>query len=225
MDPCDIRGVLIMDSRGEGIQQELDDLGLKTQVSFYPGGGMVVSSLNALPLIASYKPDIVTIAASICDVTMKIRYSSNDRFGIKYRAIEEATTHFEEQLYRSHFNISTDFPNMKVNYATLIGVDLTDYNFKGLKHMSTVERNKYISQKVRHQDQDQLDMYVKTFNNIIAKLNRTRNVPTPWASNIIHKWYSGKPRTSYNLLTDGCHFSQKVKTEWAKKLLQSYKKI
>lgn len=214
-----------MDSRGEGIQEELDRLNLKTKVSYHPGAGMVVSTMHALPLITSFKPDIITIAASICDVTMKIRYSSDDKFGIKYRDIDEATAHFEDQLNRSYLTITNDFPNKKINYATLIGIDLADYNFTGLKHMSADDRTAYILTKTKHRDQDHLDSYIKSFNNIIAKLNRTRNVPTPWTGNIIHKWYAGKSCTCYNLLTDGCHFGKKVKEAWAKKIMQSYKKI
>lgn len=225
MDPTTINAILIMDSRGKGIETELTKLDLKTIVSFYPGGGMMVSCTNAIPLIRSKKPDLITVAGSICDITMKLYLSVNDRFGIKYHNEDEATAHFQNQLDRTYSLLEKEAPNSKINYATVIGIDLTDYNHRNLIYLNEEEYTEYRIHKVTHHDQATLDSYIRKFNGLIAQFNRQHHVPTPWTCNIVHKWYSGKHHNNYGLLTDGCHFGERVKMEWAKKMYQSYKKL
>lgn len=214
-----------MDSRGKGIQTELMKLDLKTKVSYYPGGGMLVSSMNAIPIIQAMKPELITVAGSICDVTMRLYLSDTDRFGIKYRNEEEATTHFQTQLDNSYKLLSEKAPQTKINFATLIGIDLTDYNHHNFRNLNAEELAEYKLNKTKHQDQEKLETYIRKFNNLIAQFNRAHAVPTPWTCNIVHKWYSGKHHNNYGLLTDGCHYGERARMEWAKKIYQSYKKL
>lgn len=224
-DPSDFQILVIMDSRGREIDSELSALDLRVNVRPYSGLGSVAAVKRAMSDSYGTNYDIITLATGICDITMVNSYGRGDRYILRKKTVEESLTYFKTQLEAAYKLAKNHFYNSKIHVATLVGLDLLDYNTPNLKLLSEDERRERQTTKTPHQSQDHLNSTIYEANHLIAQLNIDNDVPTPWTSNAVHRWYGGKHHNAYNLLSDGCHFNAKLRAAWAKKLYLSYKKF
>lgn len=219
-----IRPLLISDSRGKEIQQRLQKKGYPALVLVYPGKGIQLSTLAAIPKITEYNPNVITLVGSICDITYK--HHKEPKIRLRYEKVDELVKFYISQLKESISMIKTLRPNIQIQATTVIGLDLTDANTRGLRHKTGKDRHDYYQNKTQHPQQHIVDTAVNIINKEIAAINISNDIATPWTANAIH-FHKGKGKfvAKYDRLTDGCHLGEKAKENWVNQLVLSYKKI
>lgn len=224
-DPTTLNILIIMDSRGRDIDEELIRLDLKATVIVLPGFGLLASANRAVMSMPFTCYDIIILASGICDVTARNKKHCGDRYILKKSTSVEIVDHFSNQLRMAYDLLDNHFVNARVMIATLIGVDLKDYNQPDFKFMSEQTRKDRQASKTPHPQQDILNSSIYAINHLIIERNIKNHLPSPWTSSIIHKWYGGKHHNAYNILSDGCHFTPKIRKAWAKKIFVALKKL
>lgn len=205
------------------MREHIDPYGYNFRICSYPGTGMVMSVTRCLGAIRQWNPHLITLAASICDVTkMDIH---NRKISLRYTEVDEAVKYFMRQLNEAIQIINILHPEIVIQVTTLIGADLTNANFRRYKHLSGLDLENYNKAKVEDINQHIMNEIVLAINREIVMLNTSNSIPTAWTSNCIHSYKHGTYYHRYSRLSDGCHYTGRIKEDWAKLLCASYAKM
>ena len=113
-----------------------------------------------------------------------------------------------------------------VSFATVTGLDLTDYNNKKRKYMTSEEYEDYCaSRKTTHPDQELLNAAIITLNQKLVELNISNNAPTTWTAGAVHAYFKNCHHHYYRRLNDGCHPDQSTTDRWAKQIARTIRRL
>lgn len=200
--------VLIMDSRGAGIQEEIDKRkkdGFNIKVLVYRGRGVAAAANEAEVKLAWWRPEQIYLVAGICDITRR----DKDTKMVSLR-LQETEAALETQLY--YMKSAADSiaavltgTEYKLIFAELTGMCISTYN----------------QTLYPHEHQSILDDTVMQVNNEKVGINRENGCYTPWLARHVHKnKKNGSKVTKYHKLSeDGLHLTQELKEKWAMDLL------
>lgn len=215
--------LLICDSRGANIKEHMKIHGYSVQVITCPGKGIFMSTLEALKVMRHYNPNLVTLVGSVCDITYKQK--PGNKVCLRFTTVDEIVSFYMDQLNQAISIITDLHPQLKIQCTPVIGLDLTDYNHPGYKHLKGQAYEEYKKSKKRDPNQDILEEATVIINREIMAVNINNDITTPWTANCVQPMIKGRTHFKYERLTDGCHLSAKVRVQWAKLLALSYRKI
>lgn len=223
MDPLKARILLITDSRGRGMNHILNRTRYSVRVISYPGNGIKNSVQRSVNFIKFWQPHLITLAGSICDVT--VRDSQTKIICMRHDTIDDSVRHYMNEIEAACDIIKETTANTHIQLTTVIGMDLTDANNQNYVHLRGQELENYRTNKLLHNDQQRLNLTILTINKEIVLANLGKGIPTAWTANTVHAYKHGKTLHRYTKLIDGCHFSENLKEEWIKILCSSYDKM
>lgn len=216
--------LIIADSRGKGMQQHLDKHlpGESTKILSHSGAGYELAAIKSLKEIRDHKPDIVIIMAGICDITWRDRHSK--KTSLRYKNVRDNIDNAMGAA-KAALDILGAAGEHKISFATVTGLNLTDYNNKARRHMLAEEYGQYALTKVDHIQQKDLDEVIIEVNRQLTAMNRDNGVPTTWTSTTVHSYYRKVHHHNYKKLMDGCHPNNETRERWAKQLAKSIMRI
>ena len=216
--------LIIADSRGEGLQQifNLHNTMERHRVLTYRGAGYEMAAIRAYPVISVIKPDLVVVLVGICDLTRRDRVTKIT--SLRHSTLTENVEHVMEGA-RSAYDLLRSLGDHLVSFATITGLDLTDYNCPARKHMSEFDYMNYCKEKVTHPQQCLLNDSVLEINRRLTALNKASATPTVWAVGVVHSYFKNTHHHYYSRLADGCHFDQATKGRWVAQIIKSTNRI
>lgn len=222
-----MKTMLITDSRGRGLQPYLDSVippsSPSVRVITHPGAGLELAVLKSLRAVRDYKPQIIIIAAGVCDLTWKNR--ANKMINLRHRDVDGNVDHVMSSMKAAYDLIRAEGTH-KVTFATLTGVDLADSNNPARRHMNNAQYVEYNMQhKTTHSAQITLNRAILKINKKIGAFNRANNVNTVWLAGLVHAYIKGTYHHYYRRLYDGCHLDDKTKAAWARQIVKSISRI
>lgn len=199
--------VIITDSRGYGLQTELDKIvkregsNMNFQVFVWRGRGISGAVKKTSKQLIWMAPALILVSAGICDVTHLDKHSR--QISLSDDNVEEAVQRYEGlmDIIRHHLTVFLSERPFKVVFCELIGANIAKYN----------------NQDSTHYQQEQLDETVTEINTKIAAFNKENKVPTPWiAKTVQHNKKSGSKVARYQkLCEDGLHYGDELKVKIA----------
>lgn len=215
--------LIITDSRGRGLQSQIDKIGTEEQSSIrvlaHSGAGYELAILKSHGTISITKPSIIIVLAGICDLTF--RNKTTKVTGLRFNTVDENVRHVMDAA-KSASELLKSTTQSKVLFATLTGLDLADYNYPPRRFMSSSEYKHHCStSKTTHKQQATLDMAVIEINRQITALNKDNAVPTVWTGGVVHLYNKRRHYHYYIRLTDGCHPDDQTKMEWARFIIKA----
>lgn len=207
--------LIITDSRGLGLQRLIEEMGeyRRLRVMVHSGAGYELATLKSIQTIKDMKPDLVIIMVGICDLTWRNRI--NKITSLRYSNVRDAVAHVIDAARAAH-SLLQEMGNHKISFATVTGIDLTDYNDTSRKYMTAEEYKIHCaSTKITHREQNTLNDAVLEINKQLTKLNAANSVPTVWTAGVVHTYARRKHHHYYIRLRDGCHPDEPTKKEWA----------
>lgn len=199
--------VIITDSRGYGLQAELDRIAkkegsrLNIQVFIWKGRGITGAVKETSKQLTWIAPNLIIVSAGICVITQLDR--NTQQISMMDDNKEEAVLRYEGQMdiIRHHLSIFLTEKPFKLAFCEVIGADIAKYN----------------NQAQPHHQQEQLDETVIEVNTKIAAFNKENQVPMPWIAKTVH--HNKKSRTKVaryqKLGPDGLHYSEELKVKIA----------
>lgn len=189
--------VIITDSRGYGLQAELDGItkregtNINFQVFVWRGRGIAGAVKETSKQLVWMAPTYIIVTAGICDITYLDRNSR--QISMTDTSPEEAIQRYDGLMdtIRHHLSIFLTEKPFKVVFCELIGADIAKYN--GQVHT--------------HHQQEQLEETILGINTKIAAFNKGNRVPTPWIAKTVHHNKKSKTKVSryQKLSEDGLH--------------------
>lgn len=208
--------VIITDSRGMGLQQEIDriakreDADMNIQVFVWRGRGIASATKETSKQLIWIAPSLVIILAGICDVTALDRETR--QISLVDEAQEETVLRYEGLMdtIRHHLSVFLTERPYKLVFCELIGADMARYN----------------KQEQPHPQQSQLDEMVLEINARIVGFNKENGVATPWTAKSVHHNKKSKTKVAryQKMGPDGLHFSEELKEKVAEVLYKYVKK-
>lgn len=202
--------VIITDSRGFGLQTELDrinkrkETNLSIQVFVWKGRGITGAVKETTKQLVWIAPSLIIISAGICDITQLDR--NTRQISMMDENKEEAVLRYEGQMdiIRHHLSVFLTEKPFKVVFCEVIGADIAKYN----------------CQVQPHQQQEQLNETVLQINAKIAAFNKENRVPTPWIAKSVHHNKKSKTKVAryQKLGPDGLHYGEELKVKIASML-------
>ena len=187
--------LLVMDSRGKGLQKRFDITAPGVVTVVIKKGGDIstlleIANRRAVRDEVSY--NTIIIAGGICSIT---KLNRKRQAKLRYKTIKKLTEHVNERLRIGLRNIRGDNPKARVIIAPTVGLDLNTYN-------GTVTNRK---------SQRKLNRMVTAMNKLFIDCNEPGS-KIPWISKKIHAC-KGRHTWShkYKYLSDGCHFGEGMK--------------
>lgn len=205
--------VIIADSRGYGLQHDLEELGrtehknLNIQVFVWKGRGIVEATKQTSKQLIWMAPRLILIFAGICDVTELDRDTWTIRMADENS--EETVSRFDGQMdiIRHHLRIFLTEKAWDLAFCELIGADMSKHN----------------NLDYPHPQQEQMEETIRAINAKITAFNASNSVPTPWTAKEIHHQKKSKTKVSrYGKMgPDGLHFDENLRWKIAK-ILHKY---
>ena len=216
--------LIIADSRGAGLQAQLNKLGHATvKVLIQGGAGFEMSVLRSMADIKSYQPQLIIIISGICDLTVRNRATRVTY--LRHTTVKESVEHVLNSA-KSALDLLRGLGEYRISLATITGIDLTDYNNPRRKNMTTEEYREYNSHNKRnHPQQDTLNASVLEINRQVTLLNQSNSTPTVWLGGVVHTHSKRKTRHYYIRLYDGCHPDLKTQIEWSNQIHKAILRI
>ena len=217
--------VIITDSRGRGLHKRIERLlpGFQVQVLVHSGAGYELAAIKSLGMIKKLKPGIIIMMAGVCDITWRDRKNKVTR--IRYETTQEVVGHVMGTA-RAAYEILEAMGSHRISFATVTGLNLTDYNFKPRKFMTSEEYDHYARlEKTDHPQQPMLNDSVIEINRQITEMNKKNRVPSTWTSTTVHSYYRKMHHHNYKKLEDGCHPDEDTKDRWATQIVKSIQRI
>lgn len=217
--------LIIADSRGRGIQDIMDTLSPNPQakVLVHPGSGCELAVLKSIITIRDMAPELIVVFCGICDLTW--RNKSTKKVNLRYRDATDNVTHVMEAV-RSSYDLLRAEGSFRIAYATVTGLDITDYNNARRRHMTDDQYREYCeTTKVAHPDQLVLNQAILTINKNIVVFNKRNRTKTVWTAGLVHSYIKKTYHNYYRRLFDGCHPDEKTKNAWAAQLNKSITRI
>lgn len=219
--------IIITDSRGRDLKSHL--VGQNTQdtvridVISHPGAGLELAVLKSLQHLRKHKPQLVIIAAGICDLTWRNRVSKE--IGLRHGRVSDNVAQVVNAMKAAYDLIRTEgIP--RVTFATLTGLDLADSNNSLRRYMTTEQYEDYCTHsKITPHSQHALNQAILTINRKIILFNRRNSINTVWLAGLVHAYIKGSYHHYYRRLVDGCHLDEKTKASWANQIIKSIKRI
>ena len=197
--------LLVMDSRGRGLQKEIYS---RTNETFYldytPGAGLKKLFNRSLELLDQHYYDTVCINGGICDITH--RDSRSKGIVLPPGDDEHYVMKLQTRIEHGVSLINQIYPQTNIIILPIFGIDINQYN----KIPGTSE------------DQQRLNHVIIAVNRMITVNNNSRNTATPTVASTIH-CCKGRKRWShrYKYLYDGCHMAKQARQSYAIQLLKS----
>ena len=219
--------LVVADSRGRGLElmleKELPER--KVKVLTLGGAGSELAALRALSTIKTSRPDMIILMTGICDLTWRDKRSQCT--SLRSGKIADCVENVMGPLRAAYEIMTTEGgPNTPISIATVTGLDLADYNFRGRRQMTGDEYRKYSEgNKTKHGLQETLNMAMVEINRRITALNKEHGVPTTWISTVIHAYYRGTHHHNYKRLKDGCHPDEETKVRWVRQLGKTINRV
>ena len=216
--------LIIADSRGRNLQTLLEAHRplFELNVLVYPGAGIEMAVLRAIPTLKLFAPDLVLVHVGICDLTWKNKLTRE--IGLRHATLHENVQHVMESLNSSHDLLST-VGTFKISYATLTGLDITDCNYRPRSRMNDSEYELYNVTKTVHRDQDVLNNSVIQINKLIVRFNKSHGSGTTWLAGLVHAYSNKAHHHHYRRLSDGCHPTDKTAQAWASQIIKSVARL
>lgn len=214
---------MIMDSRGKNLQHVLIRMKINATVEILKGYKLeeAVSMIMLKPL--KDIPDVITVGSGICNITKMIR--NPRQVVLANEDIKSVVLNYNKAMWSAYNEIRLTYPRAKVNFATIYGLDLADYNHPGYSLQTPIQRTAYNDAKLRHAQQDILDNIIQAVNIEIQKMNTNLGITTAWTGNCIHKYYQNRYHNNYSKLIDGCHPNEVALEGYASQIAKAFKKI
>ena len=217
--------LIIMDSRGRGLQEIFDtkyhSLGVKVLV--HPGAGSELAALKSIPDIRRLVPKLIVLATGICDLTWRNR--DTREVGLRHDTTHENVKNVTLAL-NTAYELIQSCGDYRVALATLTGADLSDCNHSPRKRMSMEQYLKYcINDKIQHPSQNVLNDSVLETNRHVLRINKRNGIKTVWLAGLVHAYYKKSYHHCYKRLIDGCHLDQGTKLAWANQINKSLIRI
>lgn len=200
--------VIIADSRGAGLQAEIDSLNKgkhKISVFVHKGKGIVEAVKLTSKTLVWMAPDHVIVLAGICDVTqidrttrvVSLREMNKDLLIDRFKG--------QMDIIRHHLSIFLTEKKHKLTFCHVIGMDLALYNH----------------QPGEHPHQTLLDEMITDVNHSITAFNEENEVITPWTAKEVHRNKKGGKKSAryQKLAPDGLHLTDEMREKWAALLI------
>ena len=187
--------LLVMDSRGRGLQKRFDVSapGI-VKVEIKKGGNIstLLKIANRISVREKGKYKVIFIAGGICSIT---KLNRARRVKLKFCTTTKLIEDVSTQLKLGLGLLRGDNPQSKVIVAPTVGIDIGKYN--GNKPKTKVQRK--------------LNRMVVAVNKLLINSNEPGS-KIPWISKKVHAC-KGRHTWShkYKHLRDGCHFSPAMK--------------
>lgn len=198
------RVAIVTDSRGQGLQDELDRVNDKRydiKVFLKKGCGIAQAIRETSKSLVWMAPDIIIVVAGICDITQL------DRVHWTVSLQDEDVSCTVDGIVgcmdatRHHLSIVLTEKPHKVIFCHIVGMDMAKFN----------------KMEGKHPQQEVLDETITQVNQSITAFNKGNGMLTPWTSQDIHRNKKGGRKTTryYKLDEDGLHLSQEIREKWA----------
>lgn len=202
--------VVITDSRGGGLQEEMTKLvpgNITIRVLVYPGRGIISAVKESEKLLNWWQPNQIIILNGICDIT--VRNTSTKKVSLRDPIPESAIPSYVQSMDTvTHFlKILMDGRKYQLVFSEIVGMDMATYNGTGYPH----------------EQQNALNSIIYGVNAEITTWNNNSNVITPWLAKEIHRnKKNGQKITRYHKLSDdGLHLTTDLRIGWAKLIVKS----
>lgn len=190
--------LIIADSRGTYLQRQIGSQQIK--VLHFPGAPLLKIIQNSYNTVMKLKPKYLLILGGIFDVTSRHRGSTQLSIG-RY-SDEELFSKVYHSFLHANDLAHQNFPNTKIIFGDLCGMDLNRYN----------HRNGY------HGQQAILDDVIHRVNLMLQDLNLSNGVPHPRLTKRVHQVANangGLYQNHYRFLIDGLHAGPILLADWA----------
>ena len=216
--------LVITDSRGAGIQnilQEYTDIG-QTRVESHPGADLERAVRRSLPTIIRDDPCLIIIMAGICNITY--RNPRTRVTSLAYHTEAEIAHHALAAAMKAQ-ELIRNSSRAEISFATITGIDLSDYNSAARKHMTPAEYEEHcLTTKIIDPDQDLLNTTILSINRKLVALNSQNGTPTTWTAGTVHPYHNNAHHHNYRRLRDGCHAHTDTKRDWAKRIAKTIRR-
>lgn len=209
--------VIITDSRGQGLQEEMDaierreETDHKIQLFVWKGRGITGAIRESSIQLVWIAPSLIIVYAGICDVTSLNR--STWKISMADLTPDEAISRYEGQMdyIRHHLSIVLTEKPHKIFFCEIVGADLAKFNKSDPPHPS----------------QAQMEEVVLGINSKITAFNESNGMPTPWTAREVHHNKKSKSKVSryQKLAQDGLHLSEELREKLANTLYKYICKI
>lgn len=220
-----MKTIVIADSRGTGLQDLIKTTKNTGEVSVIVsrGAGSELAAIRAIPVIKSFKPNLVILHTGICDLTWRDRNTKQTY--LRHNNIESNVSQVMT-AYNTAYELITSLENTRVSIATLTGLDLVDYNNKDRSGMDYEEYRRYETEgKEMDPNQKTLDNSIVCINRKITEKNSKHGVPTTWLAGVVHAYYRKTTHHYYRRLRDGCHPDKNTNKAWAKQVEKTIRRV
>ena len=216
--------LVLADSRGDGLQQLFNSRTtmMRHRVLTYKGAGYEMAAIRAIPVINVIKPDLVVVLVGICDLTRRNKVTKIT--SLRHSTLIENVEHVMERA-RSAYDLLHSLGDHLISFATITGLDLTDYNCPPRKYMSEPDYLNYCKDRVTHPQQCLLNDSVLEINRRLTALNKASATPTVWVGGVVHSYFRNAHHHYYSRLADGCHLNQTTKGRWVAQIIKSTNRI
>lgn len=211
-----LNAVILTDSRGSGLQHIFDETHedlykYKVKVLMWKGKGITEATKLSLKYLIWSLPDIIIVAAGICDLTVLNR--DTRQVSLNFTSQFEAVDMFTGRMDAVNHFLSINLREKKYQliFAPVIGMNISTYNCAPFPS----------------EQQDLLDNSVLAINSEIAAWNQANEVVTPWiTSEIHHNRKKGRKITRYDrLASDGLHLTDNIRDKWVAQLRKTIEKM
>lgn len=200
--------LIIADSRARYLQREIGSPQIK--VVHFPGATLQRIVHNSYKTVVALKPRFVLILGGICDITLRNRASKE--ITIARSSDDELFNYMYHTILAANEMAHRYFPNSKIIFGGLCGMDLCRYN----------RRTGY------HAQQAILDDVIHQVNLMIQELNQHNGLPHPQLTNKVHKIANangGQYRNHYRFLIDGIHAGPILLADWASNIRKLFNRL
>lgn len=215
--------LVIMDSRGANLQELIENKGVSVKVEVLRGYKLEEAAELIMIKPRVRTPDVVMVGAGICNITTMQKHprqvvlTNTDTLTVVHN--------YNRAMWEAYGAIHSKYPMAKVNFATLYGIDLANYNYTNYKSLVGDDLHNYLAAKIRHKQQDAMDDIIQAVNIEIQKVNTELGITTAWTGNCVHKYYQHRYHHNYSKLIDGCHPNESALEAYATQIVKAFKKI
>ena len=187
--------LLVMDSRGGGLQERFDSAAPGV-VTVQTKGGADISTIlkiaNRIAVREKGKYNVIIIAGGICSIT---KLNRARKVKLRFKTVSKLIEDVSDKLKRGLRLLRLDNPQSRVIVAPTVGIDIGKYN--GIKPKKKIQRK--------------LNRMVVAVNKLLIDSN-VQGSKVPWISKRVHAC-KGRHAWShkYKHLHDGCHFDADMK--------------
>lgn len=170
--------------------------------------------------ILTLRPKYLVILGGLCDMTVLDRTTRLVK--LRHTDSDNLVNHMHQQVVQATELAKQFFPEMKIIFGEVCGIDIDTYNRRnGLDDPHVVLAA--ISQQFH---QTVLNASIEKINNIIRQHNRRNRVPHPRFARKLHVVSSGRLTSHrYRLLHNGITPQPVILSDWARQIRQIYKRL